>query len=200
MKRAEPSRTSLTLLDAARQNDQQAWQRLCEIYSPLIYTWIRRAGLQESDAADLVQDVFRIVAGHLHKFRKDRPGDTFRGWLWTITRNELRGWFRKKNIRRDQAHGGTDGYHMIQAIPDWIAEDTTLDDIDPENSAESMIIRKAAELVRADFEPHTWQAFWRATVEGQPTKAIATDLRMTAGAVRQAKFRVLARLKEVLPA
>ena len=46
--------------------------------------------------------------------------------------------------------------------------------------------------------PITWQAFWRSTVDGESATEIANDLGMTAGAVRQAKLRVMVRLREIL--
>ena len=46
--------------------------------------------------------------------------------------------------------------------------------------------RRALELVRAQFEDRTWQAFWEVVID---------DLGMTALAVRQAKSRILRRLK-----
>ncbi len=60
------------------------------------------------------------------------------------------------------------------------------------------ILRRAAEIIRNDFEPHTWQAFWRSVVEEQAPHDIASDLNMTPNAVRQARFRVLARLRETI--
>jgi RNA polymerase sigma-70 factor (ECF subfamily) len=194
----DSSTTSISLLDAARGNDQVAWQQLCDVYTPLAYSWIRKARLQDSDAADLIQNVFRIVAANLNKFHRDRPGDTFRGWLWTITRNELRTWYRARASRPDQAKGGTDVQMRLAEIPDWIVTDTTLQEIDPDDTAEQILVRRAAKLIERDFQPNTWQAFWRATVEGESAVEIAKDLGMTAGAVRQAKLRVLVRLREML--
>ena len=52
------TQTPVSLLERLRQpGDQEAWQRFVELYGPLIYAWSRRAGLQDQDAADLVQDV-----------------------------------------------------------------------------------------------------------------------------------------------
>src|SRR4051812_19850568 len=87
--------TSASLLDRIRADDPEAWRRFVQLYSPLVYSWCRRAGLNTEDTADLTQEVFRSVAGHVGSFRRDRPGDTFRGWLWTITRNKLRDFFRR---------------------------------------------------------------------------------------------------------
>lgn len=199
MRYSDLSHTSLSLLEAARQDDPVAWKNLCDVYSPLILAWIQRAGLQEADAADLSQDVLSRVHSNLVRFRKERPGDTYRGWLWTITRNEIRGWFRRQMSQPDKARGGMDGHKQLVSIPDWITDDSTLEDIDPQQDSLAIVIRNAAELVKPQFEPQTWQAFWRATVEGDTSTEIAADLQMTTGAVRQAKFRVLAKLKKMLP-
>src|SRR5262249_14847420 len=75
---------SLTLLQRARARQPAAWERLVALYAPLVLHWCRRAGLGDADAADVFQEVFRSVSEHLNEFRRDRPGDTFRGWLRTI--------------------------------------------------------------------------------------------------------------------
>jgi RNA polymerase sigma-70 factor (ECF subfamily) len=80
------SETSSSLLHRARGRDPEAWQRLSELYGPVVYGWVRAAGVREHDAADIVQDVFQAVFTSLGRFRQDRPTDRFRDWLWTITR------------------------------------------------------------------------------------------------------------------
>jgi len=57
------------------------------------------------------------------------------------------------------------------------------------------VIRRALELLREEFEERTWQAFWRMAVLGQTAAEIARDLGMTKHTVRQAKYRVMRRLK-----
>src|SRR5262245_54299739 len=84
------SATSRSLLDRVRTNDAAAWDRLVALYAPLVFHWCRRWDLQHQDAADILQDVFQAVATHIAQFRKEREGDTFRGWLRTITRNKVR--------------------------------------------------------------------------------------------------------------
>ena len=59
----------------------------------------------------------------------------------------------------------------------------------------AIIVNKTLDLIRPEFEERTWQAFWRAAVEGQPSAVVAEALEMTPGAVRQAKSRVLHRLR-----
>src|SRR5690348_3168781 len=85
----QSSATSRSLLERLQANDEAAWTRLVVLYSPLVLDWCRRWGLQEHDAADVFQEVFQAVAGHIARFRKERHGDTFRGWLRVITRNKV---------------------------------------------------------------------------------------------------------------
>jgi len=48
--------TSASLLERLKQPAAQAsWARFVNLYTPLLFYWARRLGLQESDAADLVQ-------------------------------------------------------------------------------------------------------------------------------------------------
>ena len=55
-----------------------------------MYRWCRRSNLAAEDAADVVQEVLSAVMIHLPDFRRDRPEDSFGGWLATITRNKIR--------------------------------------------------------------------------------------------------------------
>jgi RNA polymerase sigma-70 factor (ECF subfamily) len=61
--------------------------------------------------------------------------------------------------------------------------------------ATGSLLHRALEIIRIEFEETTWQAFWRVIVDEQPTAAVAEDLGMTPQAVRQAKYRVLRRLR-----
>ena len=56
------------------------------------------------------------------------------------------------------------------------------------------------EMVQAEFEDRSWQAFWRTTVDEVPTEQVASELGMSVNAVRLAKSRVLRRLREQLDA
>lgn len=187
-----PSSTSTSLLERVKEKDPEAWERLCKVYGPLVYRWVRKAGLQDQDAADVGQEVFRTVAARVAVFRRDRPADTFRGWLWAITRNKLGDYFRRRQAQPEAA-GGTDAYQQLQALAQTPTED-------PDTSAgfddDAGVVHRILTLIRDEFEETTWQAFWRAVVEGHGVADIAGDLRMTPHAVRQAKYRVLRRLRK----
>ena len=86
--------TSRSLLGRVQANEPDAWERLVNLYAPLVLHWCRGGGLQDQDAADVFQEVFKAVIVYVGSFRKEREGDTFRGWLRRITQNKLRDYFR----------------------------------------------------------------------------------------------------------
>src|SRR5205823_757184 len=109
--------TSRTLLDRVKAGDSAAWDRLVGLYAPLVYRWCRRCDLPEQEVADVFQDVFQAVASHIAGFRQDRPEDTFRGWLRTITQNKVHDHFRK--VRREPGGaGGTEAQLRFSQLPD----------------------------------------------------------------------------------
>ena len=84
------TKTPVSLLERLRDSfDADAWARFVSIYTPLIYSWGRHVGLQEQDAADLVQDVFATLIQVLPTFAYD-PRKSFRGWLRSVTLNQWR--------------------------------------------------------------------------------------------------------------
>src|SRR5438046_713552 len=93
--RRTPTGTSSSLIDRVKADESGAWDRLVTLYAPLVYHWCRRWNLQEEDLADVFQEVFKTLVVHIARFRRERQGDTFRGWLWTITRNKVQDHFRK---------------------------------------------------------------------------------------------------------
>src|SRR3984893_8062536 len=84
------TKTPSSLLERLREPfEPEAWGRFVSLYTPLIYSWGRRVGLQEQDAADLVQEVFVTLLQVLPTFKYDRHR-SFRRWLWTVTINKWR--------------------------------------------------------------------------------------------------------------
>jgi RNA polymerase sigma-70 factor (ECF subfamily) len=188
------SATSRSLLERIKANDAAAWDQLVTLYGPLVFHWCRSWDLQDQDTADVCQEVFQAVATHIGNFRKEKAGDSFRGWLRTITRNKVHDHFRRLG-REPGGVGGTDAQTRWAELP---APQPPQDDSGTGDNAERRLFFRLLDLIRAEFEERTWQAFWRTAVDGQTPKEVAADLHMSAGAVRVAKYRVLHRLREEL--
>jgi len=185
--------TSASLLAGARANEPAAWDRLVSVYAPLVTHWCRASGLQEQDQADVLQEVFQAVACRLGEFRRE-PGGTFRGWLRAVTRSKICDLYRRQK-REPVGAGGSDAQRWLGqvAAPGWLEE--AVADARPQDR---VLLRGLLDELREEFAERTWQAFWRTVVEGRQAADVADELGMSPGAVRVAKCRVLARLREEL--
>jgi RNA polymerase sigma-70 factor (ECF subfamily) len=186
------SSISSSLLLRLKARHPEAWDRLANLYGPLVHHWCLRTGLQEADAEDVVQEVFRTVAARIATFRRQRKGDTFRGWLFTITRNKI-GDFVRRRRGRANASGGTDALVQLSEV----AADEDLASA-TESTEVGGLYQRVLGLVRFQFEERTWQAFWRVVVAGQSPADVAADLDVTVNTVYIAKSRILRRLREEL--
>jgi RNA polymerase sigma-70 factor (ECF subfamily) len=142
--------TPVSLLERlGRPNDQAAWERFVQLYTPLLCHWARRLGLQGPEAADLVQDVFTLLVQKLPEFRYD-PGKRFRAWLWTVTLNRCR-----ERQRRQPAP-------VLSTDRDALARVAAPDEAEAavEEEYRRYLTRRALELMQAEFQPATWKAFW----------------------------------------
>src|SRR5262249_31584652 len=109
--------TSKTLLQRLRANDGEAWRVMVQLYTPLVCHWAARDGVRGADIEDVAQEVLQAAATHMQNFRRDRPGDSFRGWLRGITHNMVLQHFRR-NQRHPRGSGGTDALVLLQAVED----------------------------------------------------------------------------------
>jgi RNA polymerase sigma-70 factor (ECF subfamily) len=183
--------TSSSLLCRALAREPDAWERLTALYSPLVRHWCRQSGVPDHEIADVSQEVFAVVASRLATFQSDRAGTTFRAWMRGIARHKI--WHRARR-RSEPAVGGTDVQKRLEQVPAPAGEpDVDLSESPAEVSA---LYHRALRQVQHQFEGSTWTAFWRVTVEDRLPADVASELGITANAVRQAKSRVLRRLKE----
>ena len=178
-------RTSSSLLDRARLNDQTAWKRLVDLYAPLVYRWCRQSGLQPSDAENIGQDVFSKVAKGLSGFRHDDSTHTFRGWIRIITRNTIMNHFKADRVGASR-----------------LPEDDNLADEKSEGRSKtvseetSLLYQKAVELIESEFSDVDFQAFKRVVVNEQPAKLVAEELGVSVNVVYLAKSRITKRVRE----
>jgi RNA polymerase sigma-70 factor (ECF subfamily) len=184
--------TATSLLDGVKLRDADAWRRLVNVYGPLVYWWCRRAGLQPGDAADVSQEVFGMLVARIESFDRDRPNDTFRGWLRTITRNKVHDHFRLA-ARSVPGRGGSDANFRLAQTAQVLPETPSSE---AEDADQEVLDQRVVELVRASVEPHTWQAFWMVAIQRRPVAHVADELGMTAAAVYKAKYRVISRLRQ----
>jgi len=190
----ESSSSGLSLAIRLREGSADAWRELVDLYGPLVDSWCRRAGLSAAARADVGQEVFLAVHRGIGRFDATRAHATFRGWLWTITRNAILKWLRR---REPEPTGGSTALARLAGIPDsW--EEAASDEPPSTPDESASLLRRALEQIRPTVEPQSWQAFWSTTVLGQSATDVAEELDLTPAAVRQAKSRILRRLRRQL--
>ncbi len=194
----EPPVTRPSLLIQLRTpRNEQAWVEFVEMYEPLIHRLARRSGLQEADAHDLTQDVFRAVAGAIDRWDPDPARGSFRGWLLRIARNLIVNLLAAR--RRHSAGfgtGDTDVVAFLESQPESHEEDSVLFDLEYRRQ----LFAWATDRIRPSFHETTWQAFWQTGVEGRDVTAVAGSLGLSPGAVYVARSRVMARIRREIDA
>ena len=171
--------------------DRDAWDLFAALYGPLVRRFARRAGLQDTDAADLEQAVLQAVNGAIGGFDYDPRQGTFRGWLFGIVRRQLAKW-REAQQRQPRGAGDTAVQEQLEQVPERDADA----EVAWEQEYRQQRFRWAAERVRDHVDAASWQAFWQTAVEDRGAAEVAQELGMSVGAVYTAKSRVLARIKQ----
>jgi RNA polymerase sigma-70 factor (ECF subfamily) len=167
--------------------DGAAWAEFVSIYQPLLVAYLRKRGVKEHDAADVVQDVFARLVPAMADFEFDPQRGRFRSWLWRVTHNALADWARRR-ATRDRAE------------KDWADQQETATEDAPSDEWNQMYRRRILEVVlervRAQAQPATWSSFEGRILEGRPASEIAAALGISTNAVYVNASRLLARVRE----
>jgi RNA polymerase sigma-70 factor (ECF subfamily) len=176
------------LLRLKSADDQQAWSRFVRLYTPLLFYWARRTGLQTQDAADLVQDVLTLVFQKLPEFDYD-SSKSFRSWLRTVTMNKFRQWCRKKSL------GAID---VTQSAWANVSERSSVAASTWDLNYQQALVARAMDLLKPEFQPRTWQALKEYAISGRPAGEIAQESGLSVWTIYAAKSRLMVRLREEL--
>jgi DNA-directed RNA polymerase specialized sigma24 family protein len=92
----------------------------------------------------------------------------------------------------DRASGDSDLQELLNEYPSPSGPDSDLVRIECRREQ----FRRAARLIRPEFQPATWEAFWLTTVEGRSCEEVARELGKQIGSIYAARSRVMKRLQE----
>ncbi|GAB5403167.1 MAG: sigma-70 family RNA polymerase sigma factor [Aureliella sp.] len=182
--------TSPTLLGRLRGGPSDAaWAEFVNRYAPAVFSWANSVGLQESDAADVTQEVLLKLLDHMRRFEYQPSRGSFRGWLKTVTVNAARDCGRK--IARHPA--GAEG---LSGVCDPGAWDELADRIDTEYRSE--LLKQASALVERRVQSSTWQAYKLTAIDGISASDAASILKVKVADVYVSKSRVIRKLREAI--
>jgi len=180
--------TPASLLYRLRQPEEvTAWARFVDLYTPLLFHWAKKLGQQESDCADLVQDVFLILWRKLPEFEYD-SGKSFHAWLKTIFLNRYRSHLRKHAAAHVNSPGLSGADFTVADFSDQLADE---DDT-------RYLIQQAFRLIQSEFSMLQQQVFREYVLEEQSPEIVAKRLGISSGTVYGIKSKILSRLRQEL--
>jgi RNA polymerase sigma factor (sigma-70 family) len=171
------------LVRAAAAGDHQAWDALVARYVALLWSIAFRHGLNENDAADVVQNTWLRLFEHIDDLREPaRVGS----WLATTAQREaLRIVAQHKRLVPSDDEAAFDGADRLQPPVD-----------------EGLLARElAGEAVAAlDALPPTWRALVVALTQDPPLtyEEIVADLGVPIGSIGPTRGRSVRKLRELV--
>jgi RNA polymerase sigma factor (sigma-70 family) len=188
-----PSTRASLLLRLRDPKDHTAWVEFVTIYEPVTYRILRHHGLQDADAREVMQELFLAVSRSIDRWEPSKERGSFRGWLRRVARNLVINWLKARQ-HRVVSTGGSEMHALLEMQP----ADEGPETVEFDRELRRSLFHRAAEQVRGEVHETTWQAFWETGVVGTSVADAAKKLGISAGAVRVAKCRVLARLQAVV--
>lgn len=180
--------TSATLLLRLQDiEDHEAWAVFVEQYAPIVFLWCRRFHLQDSDAADVTQDVLVKLMRRMREFRYEPGKGRFRGWLKTVTANTVRDLARSWE-RRIRGSGDDDSQQLLNSLQTPDAVESLVADLEAQYQHE--LFQRATEQVRPRVKQHTWEAWELTSLNKKPAATVAKQLGLAVGDVYVARSRV----------
>lgn len=190
--------TSSQLLARLKEQDAEAWRQVVRLYGPVVRYWIRRAGLNSTDLADVFQEVFLAVSRTIPSFRRETGVAKFRAWLKQIARSKVLDHHRRQGKQPAQAIGGSTALLRLNDVEATLVEDDDSSDASLAHSEDVFLAQRTLQIVKKEFTEQSWQAFQLTAIDGLTSQEAAAQLGITSLAVRKAKSRVLQRLKAAL--
>lgn len=195
-----PTRQSLLerLKDLGNQED---WRRFFDTYWRLIHAAAVKAGLTETEAEEVVQEVMIAAAKKLPEFVYQPGKDSLKGWLLAVTRWKVNDQYRKRRHGRAGAEpvslaGGGHGRAgadetgrtaTIERVPDPAPPEL---DVHWEEEWHTNLLRAALDRVKGRVDPAHYEIYHLAAVRGLSSRDTAKALGVSVAHVYLVKHRV----------
>jgi RNA polymerase sigma factor (sigma-70 family) len=181
--------TRVSLIVGVCQQDPDRWHEFDAIYRPMLLAYLYKRGVAQSDAGDIVQDIFVKLLTKIHTY--DRSRQKFRSWLFSVAQNTL----IDRARRRAAYQRALDGWvvHMLRATPSdshQMAEDWV-------KIHREKILEHALKTVRAHVTSKSWTCFEQRLLRNRSAIDIGAELKIEPSAVHVNASRVLKQVRAV---
>lgn len=190
-------KTRRSLLSRLRDlDDRESWRVFFDLYWRMLYNVARRAGLNEADAQDVVQETVVAVARQMPEFHYDRSKGTFKHWLFRIVRRRVADYLRKVYRQPPKGELAFDPLAEEEESASVAAADSTGEFGDAwEQEWEQSVLDAAVARVREQVNPKHFQVFDYCVRQGWPAGKVAATLGMNIAQVYLARHRVSSAVK-----
>ena len=185
MERSIDADTPASLLLRVRDHsDETAWEEFVQIYSPIVYEFIRRRSIQASDAADITQEVLLRLARCIKDFQYDSTRGLFRDFVARIVINEIRRQIHKDGRRPHSSDLLDHQVEETQTHSEW------------NEHFQQAIFQTAMQRCQPHYSDQTWELFQRSWVSDEPIESVIKNTGCSREQVYVARSRVLKRLRQ----
>lgn len=183
--------TTTDLLKGLRQTgDRAAWDQFDQRYRPILLGFLRRAGLDENDAADVAQETITDFLRDYQRDMYDRRQGRLRSWLIGIARYRIAD-ARRRAARRREHRGDS----MLEQLPDGVDDDAAWED-EQRRHILALAMRELRDTSK--FNPRTIEAFERVALRQEPIERVSVEMGLEPQEIYNAKNRVVERLREII--
>jgi RNA polymerase sigma-70 factor (ECF subfamily) len=180
-------KTSSSLLRRLRNpEDKASWGEFVALYEPLLIRYVRKKGLDDHDAQDVVQGIFITLLRKLPTFELDRGKGRFRTWLWQVTHNAVVDWARSRKRAKD----------LEDKLRAEFSEGNEEPDPSWDEELQKRILEYSLQKVKERTNSSTWTCFEEHLLKGRSGTEVGAELGMPANTVYVYAARVLARVRE----
>jgi RNA polymerase sigma-70 factor (ECF subfamily) len=202
-------------------SDRTTWEEFHRTYRGLIQGVARRAGLNETEADEVVQETLIEVARKMPGFRYDPARDSFKGWLLQITGWRIADQFRKRQPPLPGHRPSTSGPGPMPGKEPAMPARTIQPAADDEPTATSTVGRlpdpagpalaviwdeewakhlldTALARIKRQASPAQYEIYHLHVILGKPATEVRRALGVNVGQIYLAKHRVGSLLKREL--
>jgi len=194
-----PYRTCSNLLDRLKNpEDQEAWQRCNDLYSPLLFSVALKAGLRMTEAEEVRQQTLIALVKKMQTFKYDRSAGSFRSFLLHTAYWRIKDQLRKRQPQLQPLRDNpivTDRTATVERIPD--PKGFRLEEIWDEEFRNNLF-QAALARAKRQVSAKNFQIFHEYVVNKRPTEAVARLFNVKPAAVHLVKCRVSQILKAEL--
>jgi RNA polymerase sigma-70 factor (ECF subfamily) len=194
---ADALNTRRSLISRLRNvDDRDSWQDFFDTYWKLIYSVARKAGCNEQEAEEVVQETTITVMKCIQEYRYDPQVCSFKNWLRHKTQWRIIDQVRKRPpdfLQRAAPQADTSGTSLLERIPD--PESLELDSV-WEEEWQKNLVDAAMQRVKRRIKPEHYQIFYLSAVRNLGPKRIAETMGVNIAQVYLVRHRVASLVKK----